>query len=701
VSSQAGSSSWGASPKTRLGAGWLAWFLCLVAHALLVLALLMVLLGWSTPLPEGFYPRWEGHLISIVGAVGPPILGGLIASRRPHNPYGWLWCALGLALAVLLFAQSYTAYAVANPGTLPVLGLILATGGIGWLLGYASIPPFLMLLFPDGRLPSRRWRFVAWTVAVATVVCVAGGPFMPGEGITSVENPFAARGALGAVLQALVVLGVLAIFVCTILSALSLVFRYRRAGGVERQQIKWFVYAAVVFGGGLIFYSGLLGRDLPGLWDALFETTMLAGLYVTVGIAILRYRLYDVDVVINRTLVYGALTACVVGIYVLVVGYLGAIFRAENNLLVSLAAAGLVAVIFQPLRGRLQRAVNRLMYGERDDPYAVISRLGERLEGTLAPEAVLPTVVETVREALRLPYAAIALEGEIEASTGDFAEEALRLPLSYQNEPVGELLLGRRAGENDFSAADRRLLGDLARQAGIAAHAVLLTADLRRSRERLVTTREEERRRLRRDLHDGLGPTLGSLTLKLDVVRDLVEQDPTTARRLLDGLKEQAQSAVVDIRRLVYALRPPALDDLGLIGAIRETAAQHDTPELDVSVEAPEELPELPAAVEVAAYRIVQEALTNVARHAKASRCSIRLALEEKTGALTLEIDDDGHGFSANRKRGVGITSMRERAEELGGNCLVESSPAIGTRVRASLPYAGFAGGLEQRPSEG
>lgn len=331
-----------------------------------------------------------------------------------------------------------------------------------------------------------------------------------------------------------------------------------------------------------------------------------------------------------------------------------------------------------------------------------MSRLGRRLEAALAPDAVMPTIVETVKDALKLRYAAIALgrggEYDVVASAGDPVDRPQRLPLVYRNEPIGELLLGTRIGDGDFSATDRRLLEDVARQAGLAAHNVRLTADLQQARERLVATREEERRRLRRDLHDGLGPMLGSLTLKLDVASDLLEREPATARALLAGLQEQAQVAVTDIRRLVYALRPPALDDLGLLGAIDETAAQYGMHALDVSVEAPSSLPDLPAAVEVAAYRTVQEAVLNVVRHAKACRCTIRVALD--IGLLHVEIDDDGCGVPVAARPGVGIAAMRERAEELGGSCVVGPSPWGGTRVRTSLPCAGVTGDGEVSSAE-
>jgi signal transduction histidine kinase len=408
----------------------------------------------------------------------------------------------------------------------------------------------------------------------------------------------------------------------------------------------------------------------------------------------LKYRLYDIDIVINRTLVYGALTASVVAIYVLVVGYLGALFRTGGNLAISLLATGVVAVLFQPLRDRLQRGVNRLMYGERDDPYAVVSRLGQRLEATLAPEDVLSTIVKTVREALKLPYAAIALprDGncfEVLATSGEESPaDPLVLPLSYGGESVGELLLAARAPGESFSAADRRLLEGLARHAGVAVHGVRVMADLRRSRERLVLAREEERRRLRRDLHDELAPTLAALGLSAATVGELISTDPKEAAFANEKLQAAIRATVGDVRRLVYDLRPPALDELGLIEAIRERASRYGVGDegFRAMVEAPDELPPLPAAVEVAAYRIVQEALTNVSRHAQASACTVRLACTDGR-ALTIEVTDDGVGLPETPEGGVGLHSMRERAAELGGECEIVSSWPSGTRVFARLPF--------------
>jgi len=269
----------------------------------------------------------------------------------------------------------------------------------------------------------------------------------------------------------------------------------------------------------------------------------------------------------------------------------------------------------------------------------------------------------------------------------------LSLPLVYQSEMVGQLLLGARAPGESFSSADRRLLDDLAREAGVAVHAVRLTtnlqrmtSDLQHSRERLVTTREEERRRLRRDLHDGLGPTLASLVQLLDTARMLVARDPEAAVALLDDLKGRAKLTITDIRRIVYALRPPALDELGLVSAISEHIGHYNQSDgLYVSIDTPDHLPPLPAAVEVAAYHIALEAVTNVTRHAHAQTCRVRLSLE---GGLCLEITDDGDGLPADFHAGVGLTSMRERAAELGGECRIEPVQTLGTRVWARLPLA-------------
>ncbi len=634
----------------------------------------------------------EGAMI-VLGFGAFAVVGALLVAKRPGNVIGWLLAALALMVGLFPAGDAYAAYVMTTSGRPNAL----AVGGAWvqswyWLLLLGLMLVYLPLLFPDGRLPSRRWLPVAVSGAIGTLGAVVLGMLadtLTGQDVDyRIDNPIGIEGL--AHVEELPIFGVLGVFlIAGIVGAVSSVFvRFYRSRGVERQQMKWFLYAAALIlpGPALDYLPGPIG----GVWFGL----VLIALPTSIGIAVLRHRLYDIDLIINRSLVYAALTLSTVGLYVLVVVGLGAALQARGNLLLSILAAGLVALVFAPLRERLQREVNRLMYGERDDPYAVISRLGERLEGTLEQGAVLPAVVESVGEALRLPYAAIALRenGEraglnVAAAYGSPVESPVRLPLSYRNEPVGDLLLAPRVGEESFSAKDRRLLEDLARQAGVAAHAVRLTDDLQRARERLVTAREEERRRLRRDLHDGLGPQLSSQTLTIDAARSLMRGDPDSAEVLLLDLKAQAQDAISDVRRLVYELRPPALDDLGLAGALRAAAAaRYEQQGPAVAIDVREHLPPLPAAVEVAAYRIVQEAITNVVRHAEANTCSVALEIDEEERLLRLEVRDDGRGMGESRGTGVGLTSMRERAEELGGSFTVEEPPSGGALVRAGLP---------------
>ena len=661
-----------------------AWLLC---------GLFLVLIAGAAAFSVLTGDLWES--VRLLALVASALVGGMVASRRPANPVGWFLLVSATCFATVVFAERYAKYGLlTEPGSLPLAKAMAWPPQWLWAPGAVLMLVFLPLYFPDGRLISRRWRWVVRFAAFFSVFIAVFSAFHPGDVQgTGLVNPMGVEAlrtlpwAIDAV-QLPLWLGLL------LVSAASLVVRFRRSGIEQRQQIKWLAFAASAIPVWFII-SPLVQETVPVLFE-IGETLGFAGVPMAVGIAVLKYRLYDIDLVINRTLVYGALTACVVGIYVLVVGYLGALLRTDD-LLVSLIATGVVAVLFAPLRDRLQRVVNRLLYGERDDPYAALSRLGRRLEATLTPEAVLPTVVQTVKEALRVPYAAVEIRRngsfEVAAKTDGPVGDTASLPLLYGGEPVGRLVLGRRPGEADFTPADRRLLEGLARQVSVAVHATRLTeealrlsADLQKSRERLVSAREEERRRLRRDLHDGLGPQLASLTMKAEAARDLLESAPDRSSALLEEITTQAQEAVTDVRRLVYGLRPPALDDLGLLGALQAQATHTEHNGLRVTVEVTEELPPLPAAVEVAVYRIAQEALTNAARHAAAQSCTVRVAPDKRANALRIEVTDDGRGILEDRSAGVGLASMRERAEELGGTCEIEAPSSGGTSVRAILP---------------
>jgi signal transduction histidine kinase len=624
----------------------------------------------------GFYAAYRVAL-DLVFAVIYGTVAALLFWRKSAELF-----ALLVALALLTFGMA----------TFPLSVDVLAAAQPVWqtpvtilhIVGLVCFSLFLYL-FPDGHfVPGwTRWVALGW---IAWQILQSWLPNWP-----------RALASWGTLLDVVVWVGALgtAVYVQ--------VHRYRRVSNtVQQQQIKW-----VVFGIAMAL-TGYLGVHLvlPGSTSALGPDGLLAthlaavGLrYVAmlliplaIGIAILRYRLWDIDILINRTLVFGTLTACVVGIYVLVIGSLSLLFQTSGNLPISLVATGLVAVLFQPLRERLQRGVNRLLYGSRDEPYAVLANLGQRLESAHDPEAVLPTIAETARDALKLPYAAIILDldgrATFAASAGSPVADPLSLPLFYQGEVLGQLILGPRSRGETFDTTDRRLIAVLARQVGVAAHAVRLTAALQRSREQLVLAREEERRRLRNDLHDGIGPQLASLTLKIQTARLRLAHDPL-ADTLLAELDARTQATVADIRRVVYDLRPPSLDELGLLSALRESAAQYQAQglsDVQIHVDAPEQLAPLPAAVEVAVYRVAQEALTNVLKHAQAHTCWLRLGVDATAGVLCLEVQDDGQGIAPAHRVGVGLRSMRERAMELGGILTVESGAAGGTQVRARLP---------------
>lgn len=654
---------------------------------------------WAHPTGRGligqglFLRIWFGLVIA------PAILlvGTLGVWRMPGNLIG-RWLVL-IALGGVA-AQFEVDLGAPGPTALAVEAIILLNAGlIGPALAY------LMLTFPTGRVFPPQWK--RWVILAALIKLL--GVLLeilatPGriKIFAPAVNPlFVPALAPWQPLLAWTI-GITGLLLPLLLAAglISLGLRYRAAPLPERQKIKW-----VLWGFGLLVPTGVTAFGLAfrfGVAEAPFQVTYVFAasaqllFLASIAIAILRYHLFDIDVLINRTLVYGSLTLIVVSLYVLAVGYVSELLHASGSFLLSLLATGLIAVSFQPLRERLQQAVNRLMYGERDDPYAVLSRLGRRLEAALAPEAVLPTLVETIAQTLKLPYVAIMPPtGGMDraapaASYGLPAGSTLGWPLTYQGEPVGELLIAPRGPAEAFTPAERRLLDDIAHQAGLAAHAVRLTADLQRSRERLVTAREEERRRLRRDLHDGLGPALAAHTLKAGAARALLSQTAVrtapqvaAATALLIELDQDIADALSDIRRLVYELRPPALDELGLAGALRASAARYSNGELQVALEAPDHLPALPAAVEAAAYRITQEALTNVVRHAHARRCVISLWMADE---LQLEIRDDGDGLPEPCRPGVGLVSMRERAEEVGGVCRIDAAPPGGTRVTIHLP---------------
>lgn len=610
------------------------------------------------------------------------VLGAIILAKLPRHPIGWIFLSVGAGAGLTTLAAGYAAYALSYSPALPGSSLALWLPSTWWAPSLLVPAVFVPLLFPDGRLPGRRWRPWAWAAGVLIVLWTAGFWFAdaPLDEPPGPDNPLGVPGAEA--LQALSVLQPVLLG----LAVSAVVVRRRRATGHEREQLRWLTYA------GGVLLAGLTTLLFLGEWGPLPAAATLVGiafLPVAVTIAVTRYRLYDIDLVINRTLVYGGLTLAILAAYALVVLLAGRALGLEVHWRQSVLVTALIAMAAYPLREVLQRIANRLMYGDRDDPYAAMSRLAQRLADAATPRALLTAVADTIGQALRLPYVAVELTGHpggTAATYGQPGGEPHRIPLVHQGEPVGTLVLAARDAETRLSTADLRLLDDVARQAAIAAHAAQLTEDLQRARERLVLAREEERRRLRRDLHDGLGSALAGMALQVGNARRALSPDSVggpdtaTAAQWLDRLERHATDAIADLRDVVNDLRPPALDELGLIGALRTHVTAIPLP---VDVLAPVRLPPLPAGVEVAAYRIAVEAVTNAVRHAHATCCTVRLAVSD---GLVIEVTDDGDGLRTPVDAGVGMSSMRERARELSGECVIRDRVGGGVLVAASLP---------------
>jgi signal transduction histidine kinase len=628
----------------------------------------------------------------------PFVLGWLINKKHPGHIIARLFLIMAYSLAVggIAEATRYLTESLSTPYAASIHSIALDLGEISWMPSVFFYVFLIPLYFPTGKLLSPRWRVLVLFgigIQIWMTVSVIFRPWPAGDirGTRSINGIPGSERFFDTVQNFLVIPALFAVLFILI----SVFLRYQRSRGVERIQMKWPVAAIVMY-----VFLGILYNTLPGLKtiDAALDYPIVWSLVmlfpISISIAILCHHLFDIDILINRTLVYGALTVGTVVLYILVVGTLSIVSQTTGNLLISLLATGLIAFLFQPLRERLQRGVNRLMYGERDEPYVVLSQLGQRLETVLAPTAILSTIVEAIGRALKLPFVEICLSDDQTQSVsfGKPQPTTTAFPLTYQNEAVGELHIAPRPGES-LSSADHKLLEDLARQTGIAIHAAQVTVDLQRSRERLVLAREEERRRLRRDLHDDLAPTLASLGLTASTAADLIPINPVMATRLVKELQAEIRATVGNIRRLVYDLRPPTLDELGLLAAVCERAAQYsNAPDgFHVTVDVPNELPALPAAVEVAAYRIVQEALENVSKHAQARQCTIRFV---NHNGLEIEITDNGIGLPSNITPGIGLRSMRERAEELGGSYVIERFLSGGTRIMAHLPIGEFDGSV-------
>ena len=555
-----------------------------------------------------------------------------------------------------------------------------------WYPAYALVPTLLLVIFPDGRPPTRRWWPVciaAVGVVVIDVVWFALTPLPPEieTALPGLRHPLGRVGEARS-LEEVFSLWPAVSFVVLLTCVAALLVRLTRSDGTRRRQLQWFALGSLLWIGFLIVDALTHVSDTQPLLDTAFFLMPPLG----AAIAIVRHNLFDLDRIMHRGLASGVFAAVAGVVYAAVVLLAQRVVGARQDLAISAIAVGAVTIAALPVWRWVNGFVERLLYGQRTEPFEVLARMSAELEAAVAPHVLLERVATGLATSLRVPWVCVAVAGWDPVQVGEERALTTSLPLVADGVTLGTLVVGHRSETEAFTAHEQRLLEDLAGRLATAVRSFRLAAELRHSREQLVLAREEERRRIRRDLHDGLGPQLAGISLQIDMSLELLADDPERVVTLLSRVKDELSDGVLAVRRVVDGLRPPSLDELGLIGAIRQQVALLDTSltgGLDIRVVAPTDLGPLPAATEVAAFRIVTEAVTNTARHAEATTCTVEV---RGADALQVEIRDDGRGISSGGEAGVGLGSMQARAEELGGLIRVESSPGSGTCITATLP---------------
>ena len=662
--------------------------------ATLVVVVLTLLVDWRVPTAHrellGLDPGWvtgPAGLTMVVAAV-------VVLARDPGHRLGWVLGAFGFWWAFDGLAAAWLAYSTLSDPALPgatVAFTAFQRLGAGLLLGLPSI----LVLFPDGRWPRGR---LGWAAGAALglsgllplllltvpsrVAQVASGAGPLPEPLTRIDLDPVTLPLPDSIWAALLRVAYLAIAVSLVPALVVVVVRHRRSSGRARAQARWLVWAAVVDVLVMLTASVVPSAGTVGLTLAVAVTSG------AVALAAVAPERFDIDRLLGDTLVVAVPVVVTVALDLAVLGATSLALgdrAAEREVLV--IAVVVAVALWLPLRERLTRAVRRWM-GAGQDPYDVVAGLARGLEDSRGTEAELLAVATAVSRAVRSPWVGVEVAqgdgGTLLVEHGTRPEETRGLPVSYRGEVVGRLLLPAHGVGGRLRRSDERLLTDVVRQAAAAARAARLTDELQRSREALVSAVEDERRRLRRDLHDGLGPALAAVATRIDMARLVSRRDPDSADAALAAARSEVGEMLTEVRRLVHGLRPPALDDVGLVRALEQQAALV-APDVDTTVVATGDLTTLPAAVEVAAFRVAAEAMTNVGRHAAATTATIRLTADHEV--LRLEVEDDGVGIAEGTPAGVGLVSLRERAAELGGTCEVVATSS-GTRVSARLPLA-------------
>lgn len=678
---------------------WLVWVPGLLAVAILVAG------GVAT----GVWPdRTESRLDSLwtLSWIGFPIVGAFIASRRPATRIGWVLMGIGISIGMGL-GGSFYASAAQRGLRLPFANVMLWLSSWPFIFAFGLIP-FLILLFPDDRLPSRRWRIpatVAGAVILLDALAWAVRPSLQvSQGITA-DNPLGIDSLASVTERVIAVTGfMLAAFAVIVI--VNLIVRYFRSRGERRVQMKWFVYAAAMFPimfGVASLFETFWSLTVSNVIVILAFLIGFNGLAVSIGIAITRYRLYDIDVAINKTVVYGGLAAFITAVYVGVVVGIGTLVGAGDkpNLGLSLAATAIVAVAFQPVRARVQRFANKLVYGERVTPYEAITSFSHRMAESLSLDQVLPRMAEAAAKGVGGSRSRVKLflsDGGEQVvnwpsdSPGNSFDRSV--PVVHQGEDMGEVSVAKAPGEQ-ISKGEEKLLQDLASQAGLAMRNLRLTGELQQrlvelqeSRKRIVAAQDQERRRMERDIHDGAQQQLVAMAVKLGLARGMIGKDQQRANQILDELKTGAQDAVESVRDLARGLFPQILTDRGLVEALQSHV---DKMAIDALIRDGLHGARFDLEVEAGVYFCIREALQNASKHAPGGRITIDLSTQNAD--LCFAVKDEGSGFAPPREgAGSGLQNMRDRVEALGGLFEIVSSPGTGTSVTGRLPATRLAG---------
>jgi signal transduction histidine kinase len=670
---------------------------------------IVLLLGelWLGSLNDRLRDELLLNLMFIGIIVGYSTVGAVLASRNPSNTMGWLMLVVGLALGLSAFSDDYLVYAVdTRPGSLPGAAAAAMLSGLAWV-PLLVVLILIVLLFPTGRVPGPRWRFLPWTIAGLFALATAGSIVAPGPldvGVRGVvENPFGVE-ALGGAAELAQTIGFLGLLPALAASILALVLRYRRSRGEERQQIRWLVYVVAVVGVAILV--GLVQSliwDIQALDDALFILMVALiglGVPVAIGVAILRYRLYDLDLVIRKTVLYATVALVLVAIFfVFAIGVGQALIEADPGAIVASIAMGLLV---WPAVRLARRIADRVVYGRRATPYEVLTDFSRRLGGSYASEDVLPRMAAILGEGVGASRALVwlrvgrewrsvgvaPLEAEAPEPVRAAGDRMPALPADAsvevrdQGELLGALTVSMPAND-PMGPSKERLVRDLASQAGLVLRNVRLIEELRASRQRLVAAQDEARRRLERNIHDGAQQQLVALSVKLRLLEQIAVRDPARVAEMATQLQADTTETLEDLRDLARGIYPPLLADKGLSAALEAQARKSTLP---VTVEAPE-LGRFPQDVEAAIYFSCLEALQNVAKYAEASHVTI--SLSRSNGRLSFSITDDGVGFDPDATNyGTGLQGIADRIDALDGTFELVSSVSAGTTVHGSVPIA-------------